>query len=297
MNDPYKLLGVERDADDAAIQKAYRKLAKLHHPDLNPGKPEAEAKFKEISVAYALLSDPEKRGRFDRGEIDAEGTEQAAARNFYRDYGDRASGAKYQSGPAFGDEDLESLLRNAFGHRPRGGFAMRGADMHYTLSVDFVDAAKGAVKRLTLPDGATLDVTIPAGLKDGQVLRLKGKGQPGPAGGGAGDALIEISVVPHRFFRREGNDVIVELPVTIQEAVTGAKIRVPTIEGPVTLTIAPRSNSGTRLRLKGRGIAGGHQFVELRIVLSAAEEPELEAFLATWQPRTSFDPRAGMETP
>ena len=297
MNDPYKLLGVERDADDAAIQKAYRKLAKLHHPDLNPGKPEAEAKFKEISSAYALLSDAEKRARFDRGEIDAEGTEQAAARNFYRDYGDQAAGAKYRSGPAFGDEDLESLLRNAFGHRPRGGFAMRGADMHYTLSVDFVEAAKGAVKRLTLPEGATLDVTIPAGLKDGQVLRLRGKGEPGPSGGAAGDALIEISVAPHRFFRRDGNDVIIELPVTIQEAVTGAKVRVPTVDGPVSLTIAPRSNSGTRLRLKGRGIAGGHQFVELRIVLSTAEEPELEAFLATWQPRHPFNPRAGMETP
>jgi DnaJ-class molecular chaperone len=293
MNDPYKLLGVERGADDAAIQKAYRKLAKLHHPDLNPGKPEAEAKFKEILAAYALLSDPEKRGRFDRGEIDAQGTEQAP-RSYYRDFGDRSGGTKYQSGPSFGDEDLESLLRNAFGHGARG-FPQRGADAHYTLSVDFISAAKGTVQRLTLPDGATLDVTIPPGLKDGQVLRLKGKGQPGSPGAPAGDALIEISVAPHPFFRREGNDVILELPVTVQEAVAGAKVRVPTIDGPVNLTIQPRSNSGTRLRLKGRGIAGGHQFVELRIVVSAAEEPELESFLTTWQPRHPFNPRAGME--
>ncbi|HEV2673098.1 MAG TPA: DnaJ C-terminal domain-containing protein [Aliidongia sp.] len=297
MKDPYKLLGVERGADDKAIQKAYRKLAKLHHPDLNPDKPEAEATFKDISAAYTLLSDPEKRGRFDRGEIDAEGTEQGAARNFYRDFGDRPGSGKYQSGPAFGDEDLESLLRNAFGRRPRGGFAMRGADMHYTLSVDFVDAAKGTVKRLTLPDGATLDVTIPAGLKDGQVLRLKGKGQASPSGGAAGDALIEISVMPHPFFRRDGNDVIIDLPVTVQEAVMGAKIRVPTIEGPVTLTIQPRSNSGTRMRLKGRGIAGGHQFVDLRVVIPTAAEPELEAFLATWQPQHPVDPRSAMEVP
>ncbi|HLZ64841.1 MAG TPA: DnaJ C-terminal domain-containing protein [Aliidongia sp.] len=297
MKDPYKILGVERDASDAAIQKAYRKLAKQHHPDLNPGKPEAEAKFKEISASYALLSDPEKRGRFDRGEIDAEGVEQAP-RHFYRDHGDPADRAKYQSGASFGDEDLESLLRNAFGHGGqggRGGFAMRGVDLQFTLSVDFIEAAKGAVRRVTLPEGGTLDVTLPAGIADGQVLRLKGKGEPGFGGGRAGDALIEITVNPHPFFRREGKDVIVELPVTIQEAVVGAKVRVPTIDGPVNVTIAPRSSSGTRLRLKGRGIAGGHQYVELRIVLPPGEEPELAAFLAAWRPAHPFNPRAGME--
>jgi DnaJ-class molecular chaperone len=294
MDDPYKILGVERDAAEGAIQKAYRKLAKLHHPDLNPGKPEAEAKFKQISAAYALLSDPEKRARFDRGEIDAEGAEQAP-RGFYRDHGDRAGRSKYQSQPPYGDEDLESFFRNAFGQGARGGFAMRGGDLHFTLSVGFVEAAKGAVKRITLPGGGSLDVTLPAGIADGQILRLKGKGEPGMGDGLAGDALIEITVKPHRFFRREGKDVIVDLPVTIQEAVVGAKVRVPTIDGPVNLTIAPRSNSGTRLRLKGRGIAGGHQFVELRIVLPPNEEPELAAFLAAWQPAHPFDPRAGME--
>jgi DnaJ-class molecular chaperone len=294
MDDPYKILGVERDAGEGAIQKAYRKLAKLHHPDLNPGKPEAEAKFKEISAAYTLLSDPEKRARFDRGEIDAEGAEQAP-RGFYRDHGDRADRSKYQSAPPYGDEDLESFFRNAFSQGARGGYALRGADLHFTLSVEFIEAAKGAVKRVTLPEGGSLDVTLPAGITDGQILRLKGKGEPGMGDGPAGDALIEITVKPHRFFRREGKDVIIELPVTIQEAVVGAKVRVPTIDGPVNLTIAPRSNSGTRLRLKGRGIAGGHQFVELRIVLPPGEEPELAAFLAAWQPAHPFDPRAGME--
>ena len=293
MDDPYKLLGVERDASEATIQKAYRKLAKLHHPDLNPGKPEAEAKFKQISAANALLSDPEKRAAFDRGEIGADGTPQAP-RDFYRGHGDRAGRTKYQSEPSFGDDDLESLFRNAFGQRSRGGFAMKGADLHFTLSVGFIEAAKGAVKRLTSPDGGPLDVTIPVGLKDGAILRLKAKGQPGVAGGPAGDALIEISVAAHPFFKRDGNDVIVDLPITIQEAVVGAKVRVPTIDGPINLTIQPRSNSGTRLRLKGRGIAGGHQFVELRIVLSPSEEPALEAFLAGWTPVHPFDPRAGM---
>jgi DnaJ-class molecular chaperone len=291
MDDPYKLLGVERDASDATIQKAYRKLAKLHHPDLNPGKPAAEAKFKEISAANALLSDPDKRAAFDRGEIGADGTPQAP-RDYYRGHGDRAGRTKYQSAPSFGDDDLESLFRNAFGQR--GGFAMKGANLQFTLSVGFIEAAKGAVKRLTLPDGGPLDVTIPAGLKDGATLRLKGKGQPGSAGGPAGDAMIEISVTPHPFFKRDGNDVIVELPITIQEAVVGAKVRVPTIDGPINLTIAPRSNSGTRLRLKERGIAGGHQYVELRIVLSPSDEPELAAFLADWKPAHPFDPRAGM---
>jgi len=294
MDDPYKILGVERDASAAAIQKAYRKLAKLHHPDLNPGKPEAAAKFQEISAANALLSDPEKRGAFDRGEIDAEGAPQAP-RGFYRDHGDRADRSKYQADPSFGDEDLESLFRNAFGQRQRGGFALRGADLHFTLSVEFIEAAKGGVKRLTLPDGGTLDVTLPAGIGDNQVLRLKGKGQAGVGGGPSGDALIEVTVNPHPFFRREGKDVIVELPITIQEAMVGAKVRVPTIDGPVNLTIAPRSNSGTRLRLKQRGIAGGHQYVELKIVLSPSPEPALEAFLTDWQPAHPFDPRAGME--
>jgi DnaJ-class molecular chaperone len=294
MDDPYKLLGVERDASAAAIQKAYRKLAKLHHPDLNPGKPEAAAKFQEISAANALLSDAEKRAAYDRGEIDAEGAPRAP-RGFYRDHGDRADRSKYQADPSFGDEDLESLFRNAFSQRQRGGFAMRGADLHFTLSVGFIEAAKGGVKRLTLPDGGTLDVTLPAGIGDNQILRLKGKGQGGTGGGPSGDALIEITVNPHPFFRREGKDVVVELPITIQEAIVGAKVRVPTIDGPVNLTVAPRSNSGTRLRLKGRGIAGGHQYVELKIVLSPSPEPALEAFLADWQPAHPFDPRAGME--
>jgi DnaJ-class molecular chaperone len=300
MRDPYQVLGVERSATDAAITSAYRKLAKTHHPDVNPGKKDAEDAFKEIASAYALLSDKEKRARFDRGEIDASGQEKASDRNFYRGYGDDTGRTKYRtySGQGAGfdpdDLDLESIFGAAFrqgSSQGREGFRARGADARYALTVDFVDAAKGAVRRLTLPDGKTLDVTIPVGLKDGQVLRLKGKGQPGFGGGPAGDALIEVSVSPHPIFRREGDDVIVEVPITLKEAVLGAKIDVPTLSGTVSVTVPPNSNSGRRLRLRGRGIKDGHQQVELKVVLPSEPEPELAAFLETWTPRDAKDPR------
>lgn len=294
MEDPYKVLGVERNATEATIRAAYRRLAKRHHPDLNPGKPESEERFKAINAAYALLSDPEKRARFDRGEIDASGAERPPERPFYRDFGDSAGRAKYRSETAFGADDLESVFGELFRERMDRGVDLRGAVAHYTLTVGFLEAANGAVRRLALPDGRTLDVTIPAGLKDGQVLRLKGQGMPGVGKGPPGDALIEVTVAPHPLFRREGNDVVVELPVTLKEAVLGAKVEVPTIMGPVSVTIPPNSSSGTRLRLKGRGIAGGHQRVVLKIVLPPSAEPELAAFLKSWTPQHPFDPRKGM---
>jgi DnaJ-class molecular chaperone len=173
---------------------------------------------------------------------------------------------------------------------------MRGPDLQYSLVVDFLDAAKGAVRRLSLPDGRTLDVTIPAGVESGRVLRLKGQGAPGMGEGAPpGDALIEIEVAPHAFFRREGRDIHLTLPVTLQEAVLGAKVEVPTIEGPVSLTIPKHSTTGRKLRLKGRGINGGNQQVELEVVLPTEPEPELEAFLESWQPRHTFDPRRGLK--
>ncbi|HLI10974.1 MAG TPA: DnaJ C-terminal domain-containing protein [Alphaproteobacteria bacterium] len=293
MDDPYKVLGVARDAAPETIRAAYRKLAKQHHPDLNPGRKDAEDRFKAISAAYELLSDPEKRKRFDRGEIDASGAERAHERNFYRDFADAPGRAKYRA-EAFTDEDLADLLGGAFRAGRARDFKLPGGDAFYTLTVDFLEAVRGAVRRLTLPDGQTLDVTIPAGLRDGQILRLKGKGQPGLGGGPPGDALIEVTVAPHPFFRRDGNDIILELPVTLKEAVLGGKVQVPTIKGPVSLTIPPNSSSGTRLRLKGRGIAGGHQYAELKVVIPASPEPELAAFLETWTPRHPFDPRKGM---
>ncbi|MDG3443053.1 DnaJ C-terminal domain-containing protein [Nitrospirillum amazonense] len=307
--DPYALLGVARDADEKAIRSAYRALAKKHHPDLNPGKPEAEAKFKEIAAAYALLSDAEKRARFDRGEIDATGAETAprgpaGGGSYYRQYAGDGGHARYSAGAedfgGFDHDDLESLLRRAFnqgggpGSTRAGGFPLKGQDAHYSLTVDFLTAARGATRRLTLPDGQVLDVTIPAGLKDGQALRLAGKGGPGVNGGPHGDAFVEVAVSPHPLYRRDGDDIIIELPVTLKEAVLGAKVKVPTIHGSVMLAIPPRSSSGTRLRLKGRGIRAGHQVVELKVVLPPGEEPELAAFLEGWKPRHDADPRAGL---
>lgn len=300
MEDPYEILGVKKDASADEIRSAYRKLAKLHHPDLNPGKKEAEERFKAISAAYDLLSDTEKRGRFDRGEIDASGQERPPERQFYRDFGEGPGGQKYSSGAHFDPEDLSSIFEQAFRQRggPGGGgarnFNMRGADAHYSLSVSFMDAANGAKRRLTLPDGQTLDVNIPEGLQNGQVLRLAGKGMPGYGHGGPGDALIEVMVEPHAFFQRDGKNVRLELPVTLKEAVLGAKVEVPTVKGAVHLTIPANSTSGTKLRLKGRGIKGGDQFVELKVALPTEEEIELETFLKDWEPKHPFNPRKHM---
>jgi DnaJ-class molecular chaperone len=297
MKDPYQILGVQRSDDAAAIRAAYRKLAKTHHPDLNPGKPEAAERFKEISAAYELLSDAEKRARFDRGEIDAAGNEVPPQRPFYRDFSEGPSGHRRYQGN-IDPEDLESIFAQAFGGGGAGRgqrFTARGADAHYTLTVSFLDAANGTTRRITMPEGKTLDVRIPAGVQDGQIIRLKGQGMPGLGGGPSGDALVEIAVAPHPLFQREGDDVIVELPVTIKEAVVGATLEVPTIKGKVRLTIPPGSGTGTRLRLRGRGIRQGHQFVELHIVHPPGEEPELAEFLKGWKPRTPFDPRAGLE--
>ena len=302
--DPYDILGVQKTDSEAAIRSAYRKLAKRHHPDVNPGKPEAAERFKEISAAYDILSDKDKRGRYDRGEIDAAGSEVPPQRPFYRDFADAAGREKYRGEAGFDAEDLESIFAQAFGARGFNGgaagggrrFSMRGQDAQYHLTIDFLDAVNGTTRRVTLPDGRTLDVRIPAGVRDGQLIRLKGQGMPGIGDGATGDALVEITVAPHALFRREGEDIIVELPVTLQEAVLGASLEVPTIKGPVRLTIPPNSGTGTRLRLRGRGIEGkGHQFVELHIVVPPGEEPELAELLRTWKPRHPFNPRAGAE--
>src|SRR6478736_758356 len=301
MKDPYEILGVQKTDSDAAIRSAYRKLAKRHHPDVNPGKPEAAERFKEISVAYDLLGDKDKRARYDRGEIDAAGNEMPPQRPFYRDFGDAAGREKYRSDSVFNYDDLEGIFARAYGGQAGGGqgrrFSMRGQDAHYQLTLDFLDAVNGTTRRVTLPDGRTLDVRIPAGVHDGQIIRLKGQGMPGIGDGAPGDALVEVAVAPHPLFRREGDDIIVELPVTLQEAVLGTSLEVPTIKGPVRLTIPPNSGRGTRLRLRGRGIEGrGHQFVELHPVLPPTEEPELAEFLKNWKPRHPIDPRADMET-
>ena len=300
MQDPYDLLGVQRTDTEDTIRKAYRKLAKKHHPDLNPGKPEAAERFKEISVAYALLTDTEKRARFDRGEIDIEGHEKAPASSTYgrrrpqadpaRPYGNRADYATN-----FNFDDLEGLFGGSFSeqgfspNRPR-----QGASVQYSLTIPFLDAVRGTVRRLSLSEGRTLDVTIPPGLQDGHVLRLRGQGAPGSGGGAAGDALVEISVAAHPFFTREGDDIVVRLPITLQEAVLGAAVDVPTVAGQVRLTVPPNAANGTRLRLKGRGIGEGHQYVELAVVLPTQTDQALAAFLKDWKPEHPQQPREDM---
>ena len=299
---PYELLGVKPDASADEIRKAYRKLAKQFHPDINPGKPEAEARFKEISAAYDLLSDSDKRARYDRGEIDETGAERPP-RGYYRSQAEGAQGWRYQPEGEMDLSDLEDMFAafGSAGRRRRGepgaGFRGRGADRHFTLTVDFVTAATGGKQRLSLAPEEWLDVTIPAGVEDGQVLRLRGKGGPGFGGGTSGDALIEVHVAAHPLFRRDGDNVLLELPVSLAEAVLGARVSVPTVTGPVTMTIPKGSDTGRQLRLRGKGIqkkSPGDEIVTLKVFIGPSSDPELAAFLEKWAPQHPFDPREGM---
>lgn len=303
MNNPYETLGVKKAATDQQIKDAFKKLAKKLHPDLHPDDSQAEAKFKDISGAYDILKDKERRRRFDAGEIDAAGAE-TAQQHYYRDYaGASPSGAHAAQDGFSSNEDLEEFLSRAFGGA-RGArqtdFKARGQDSSYSLRVPFLEAAKGAVRKLQLPDGKTLNVTIPEGAEDRQTLRLKGQGMPGYGGGPAGDAYIELHIEPDAHFVRKDDNIHLEVPVTLTEAVLGAKIEVPTISGPVSLTVPKGSNTGARLRLKDRGIRNlktgqkGHQFVTLKVVLPQGEEPELSAFLNSWKPRHAQNPRKEM---
>lgn len=296
---PYEVLGVKKEASDDEIRRAYRKLAKRYHPDLNPGNKEAEAKFKEIASANDILSDPGKRARFDRGEIDETGAERPPPGYQYRGYAEGAPGAKYWPGAEIDPEELDDL----FGLFRRGGaggnIRMRGPGHQYVLSVDFLDSVNGAKRRLGLAPDKSIDVAIPPGVRDGQVLRLKGQGGPGTGGGPPGDALIEIHVAPHSFFRREDDDIHLDLPVTLAEAVLGGKVSVPTVTGAVAMTIPPKSNTGKTLRLKGKGVrrpdgSRGDQYVTLKIVLPDGELEKLAEFLRGWAPAQAYDPRAGM---
>jgi DnaJ-class molecular chaperone len=306
MRNPYEILGVDRAADEAAIKAAYRKLAKRHHPDLHPGDKKAAERFQELNNANDLLSDPERRARFDRGEIDAEGRD-VPPRGFYRDFhaspggGDRYTGDHHtddHESAGFTEDDIAAFFARHFNARGEGpNMRAPGADLRYSLTLGFIDAANGTSRRVQMPDGRALDVKIPAGIEDGHIIRLKGQGRAGLSGGPPGDALIEVAVAPHPFLRRAGDDVIIELPVTLQEAVLGASVSVPTIKGHVKLTIPPNSGDGTRLRLRGRGIREGHQYVELKVAVPPGEEPALAEFLRGWKPARKVNPRAGMGEP
>ncbi len=299
-DDPYKILGLAKTATADQIRKAYRALAKKSHPDLHPGDKGAEARFKALNAANDILSDPEKRGKFDRGEIDAEGQQAAPEREYYRDYAQAGAGERYQgAGPAgFDPDDVEGLFGAYF--RQQASRPREGRDRSYRLDVTFLDAVNGAMQTLTLPDGQTLNVRIPPGVKDGGVLRLRGKGEPGLRGGADGDALIEVSVFPHPLFTRDGADLVLELPVTFAEAVLGAKIEAPTPRGRVMVNVPAKSDTGTRLRLRGRGVAahGGVAAGDLHVVLRLVSGPvdeALETFLKGWDGQTGFDARAAME--
>ncbi|OYX65644.1 MAG: molecular chaperone DnaJ [Sphingomonadales bacterium 32-64-17] len=290
MADPYTTLGVSRSATEQDIKSAYRKLAKELHPDRNKDNPQASDRFSRVTQAYDLLSDKEKRGQFDRGEIDADGN---PAMPF--GYGGGGGGGPFRGGPGargngggFGGEevDLGDLFEGLFGRGGSsrggagfggGGFARggsqprsKGANINYRLSVSFVDAASRTKQRITLADGKTIDLSLPEGVENGTQMRLKGKGQEGP--GGPGDGIVTIDVQSHPFFTRSGDDVRLDLPITLKEAVDGAKIKLPTVDGPVMMTVAPGTSSGKVLRLKGKGFSRkgggrGDQLVRLEIVL------------------------------
>lgn len=309
-DDPYRILGVPASATQDEIRKAYRKLAKALHPDLHPGDDAKLAEFKAVSAAHDLLGDPEKRRRFDAGEIDASGQERPE-RQYYHHYAGQDAGRRYDPGgmgPGEGvaDEELADLFAGLFGRRGgggAGGFARdlhaRGPDLRYHLEVDFIDTVQGARRSVTMPDGQAIEITIPPGLKDGQTLRLRGKGGPGIGQGGPGDALVTIAVRPHPVFTRAGDDIEMELPITFDEAVLGGKVEVPTVTGPVAMTVPKGVSSGHRLRLRGKGMPAGKgnagdQIVRLRIVLPDRIDEAMEDLARRWREKAGFDARADL---
>ncbi|MGI9476737.1 MAG: DnaJ C-terminal domain-containing protein [Hyphomicrobiaceae bacterium] len=304
--DPYSVLGVSRSATDKDIQKAFRVLAKKLHPDLNPGDAAAAERFKKVSQAYDILGDAEKRRQFDAGEIDASGEPRHtyAGAGGFQGYRPRGAGPADDMG--FGDvfSDLFGGRRGSGGFS--GGFSgggpfqagpARGQDIRYTLDIDFLESVSGARKRVSMPGGSTLDLNVPEGVEDGRILRLKGKGRAGDFGGTPGDALIEIKVQPHKQFARDGDDVRLELPISIDEAVLGAKIEVPTVSGPVNLTIPKGTSSGQTFRLRGKGVknattgAKGDQFVLVKIVLPDEIDDGLAYYLTEWRQTHGYNPR------
>lgn len=293
MKNLYSILGVSRDASAAEIKTAYRKLAKQHHPDANPGDARIEEKFKEISAAYSILGDEKQRARYDRGEIDESGQERMGG------FRSRASAGAAGFG---GAEDIFSEIFGSFrGGGFRGRVPEKGRDRIFAIELDFLQAARGERRRVTLSEGGrTLDVNIPAGVADGQQIRLRGQGDPGIAGGPNGDVLINVKVRPHSFFRRDGQNVLIELPVSLPEAVLGATVKVPTVDGTVNLKVPPGSNTGTTLRLRGKGIASkngerGDQLVKLKVVLPDHPDKELKDWVEKWAESHPYDARSRLD--
>lgn len=297
MADPYSTLGVARGASEAEIKSAYRKLAKELHPDRNQDNPNAAERFSAVTGAYDLLSDKDKRARFDRGEIDADGNPTApfgygANGGGFRGRPGQGGGFEFNEGADFGDI-FEGLFGGGGTRRSGGGFGgfgrqappQKGANVAYRLAVQFADAAALAPQRITLQDGKTIDLKLPAGVETGTQMRLSGKGQQGP--GGAGDAIVTIEVKSHPFFTRDGDNVLLDLPITLDEAVKGGKVKVPTVDGPVMLGIPEGSTSGKTLRLRGKGFTAkggdrGDQLVRLQIDVPG-DDPAIKALVEGWQ--------------
>lgn len=301
MANPYDVLGVARDASQDDIRKAYRKAAKETHPDLNPGKPEAEQRFKEINAAYDIVGDVDKRKRYDAGEIDETGAERQPERHFYREYAEADPNSRYGRRAASSgdgsdfDYDIFADLFRGRGGGGGGSFRTPPQDVRYALEVDFLDAIKGARKTVSMPDGKTLDIAIPAGIGEGQVLRLKGQGLPG-SDGKPGDAYVEISIRPHPVFKRDGKDILSTLPVSLGEALNGASVRVDTADGPVDLTVPKGVKEGAKLRLRGKGVPGkdggrGDQLVTIHIVPPEGADDALAQFMADWETSHPQHPR------
>lgn len=298
MRNPYDILGVSRSADAQEIKKSYRKLAKELHPDLHPGDGEVENRFKEVSAAYKILGDKDLKARFDSGKIDADGNQRAPHFDFAHGRGG-GRGFGFSGTGGLNAEDIFGEFGDFFDNlrsgRRRAG-PRKGADRSYKIAVDFLDAARGLTRRINMPGGKTLDIAIPAGIDDGKQIRLRGQGDAGSQGGPAGDALIEVEVKAHTYFRRDGTDIRLDLPITLGEAVLGAKIQVPTITGPVTMTIPKNANTGRTLRLKGKGIkradgGAGDQYITLQVMLPEKSDAALRDLVETWSKDNSYNPR------
>lgn len=311
MADPYQTLGISKNASAHEIKSAYRKLAKKLHPDVNPGRKDIEQKFKEVTAAYDLLSDPAKKAQYDRGDIDAQGQARGfgGGNPFGGGFRGNRSGYGHQQGSdpfsAFGGmEDIFAEFMGMGAGRQRrntqqqnagsaSGAGVRGSDVTYTTTVTFAESCLGGKKRITLTNDKTLDISIPPGVESGHKLRLKGQGLSG-IGGAPGDAIVEIKVEPHALFTRKDRDVFLEVPITLSEAVSGGSVTVPTLDGHVTVKIPKGSNTGTSLRLKGKGVAGpspGDMFVKLKVVLPDPMPKDLEEFIEKWSKKNAYDPR------